>query len=304
MNKRQLEVQKAAIKNEQLVLNQLKVTYEEALEDIGNKIKILQSSPLTQSKIYQLEYQKALEIQVSGILETMKANNFTTVADYIQTCYEEGFWGTLYDLQGQGIPLIFPIDQEQMLKVCSYSPDDIKLSKRIYDNVDLFKKNTIAEIGRGISNGNSYEEIAKNLKFYGNTSLGRAMTIARTEGHRVQQNATFDCQQKAKEKGADVVKQWDSTLDKKTRPHHATLDGQIKELDEPFEVDGLKAMYPSGFGKADEDINCRCVLLQRARWAISDEEYTKMNGDTGELVKLKNLSDYKDFKKQYTKQTK
>lgn len=295
MNKRQLEVQKASVKNEQQVLNQLKVTYEEALEDIGIKIKILQSSPLTQSKIYQLEYQKALEKQVSGILETMKANNFTTVADYIQSCYEEGFLGTLYDLQGQGIPLIIPIDQEQMLKVCSYRPDDIKLSKRIYDNVDTFKKNTIAEIGRGISNGNSYEEIAKNLKFYGDTSLGRAMTIARTEGHRVQQNATLDCQKKAKVKGANVVKQWDSTLDNKVRPHHATLNGQIREVDEFFEVDGLSAMYPGGFGRASEDCNCRCCLLQRSTWALSDEEYTKMNGDINDLVILKEQN-YSKFK--------
>ena len=40
------------------------------------------------------------------------------------------------------------------------------------------------------------------------------------------------------------------------------LDGQIRELDKPFEVAGRKAMYPSGFA---EDIHCRCALLQRAR---------------------------------------
>ncbi|MFA9375583.1 MAG: phage minor head protein [Lachnotalea sp.] len=296
MNKRQIEVQKATAKNEQSVLNQLQTTYEESLEDIGNKIKVLQSSKLTQSKIYQIEYQKALEKQVSGILDTMKANNFTTVAEYMQTCYEDGFFGTLYDLQGQGIPLCFPIDQEQMLKVCSYSTDDIKLSKRLYDNVDLFKRNTIAEIGRGISNGYSYEEIAKNLKFYGDTSLGRAMTIARTEGHRVQQSSTLDCQIKAKSKGADVVKQWDSTLDGVTRPTHKALDGQIQEIDKPFVAGGKRAMYPSGFGDPSEDCNCRCCLLQRARWALTDEEFTKMNGDTGELVKLRE-TEYNKFKK-------
>ena len=35
------------------------------------------------------------------------------------------------------------------------------------------------------------------------------------------------------------------------------------ELDEPFEVEGRKAMHPSGFGIANEDIYCRCTLLQR-----------------------------------------
>lgn len=60
----------------------------------------------------------------------------------------------------------------------------------------------------------------------------------------------MDAANKAKEKGVDVVKQWDATLDARTRPHYAMLDGQIRKLEEPFEVAGRKAMYPSGFGVA------------------------------------------------------
>ena len=30
-------------------------------------------------------------------------------------------------------------------------------------------------------------------------------------------------------------------LDARTRPHHALLDGQIRDLDKPFEVSGRKA---------------------------------------------------------------
>lgn len=295
MNRRQVEVQQVTARNEQEVLNKLQKNYEESLRDIGDKIKDLQSSTLTQSKIYQLEYQKALEKQATGILEIMKANNFTTIADYIQICYEDGFMGTLYDLQGQGIPFIFPIDQDQVTKVCSYSPDDIKLSKRLYDNVDQFKKNVIGEIGRGISNAYTYEQIAKSLAFYGTASIGRAMTIARTEGHRIQQSAALDCQRKAKEKGANVKKQWDSTLDSATRPHHKELDGHIREIEEPFEVAGLKAMHPGAFGTASEDCNCRCCVLPYTEWEIPEEEYTKMNGDTNELVKIK-AKDYNKFK--------
>ena len=82
----------------------------------------------------------------------------------------------------------------------------------------------------------------------------------------------MDAANKAKDNGADVVKQWDATLDSRTRPHHAQLDGQIRELDKPFEVASRKAMYPSGFGIASEDILCRCALLQRAKWALDDDE--------------------------------
>lgn len=39
---------------------------------------------------------------------------------------------------------------------------------------------------------------------------------------------------------------------------------QIRELDEPFEVQGMTAMQPGDFGDPAEDCNCRCALLQRA----------------------------------------
>ena len=83
-----------------------------------------------------------------------------------------------------------------------------------------------------------------------NTGMNNAYRIARTEGHRIQNQSAMKAANKAKEKGADVVKQWDATLDSRTRPTHTLLDRQIRELEEPFEVAGKKAMYPSGFGIA------------------------------------------------------
>ena len=102
------------------------------------------------------------------------------------------------------------------------------------------------------------------------------------------------------------MKQWDASLDKKTRKSHRELDGQIRELDEPFEVNGHKAMQPGGFGRPEEDINCRCALLQRARWALGNN-YTKWDEDapieiaddgTSQLVKI-DANSYKEFKGYY-----
>ena len=74
------------------------------------------------------------------------------------------------------------------------------------------------------------------------------------------------------------------------------LDGQVRELEEPFEVAGHIAMYPGGFGIASEDIHCRCVSLQQARWSLSEEEYfDKWNGDKNELVRVK-AKTYNEFK--------
>lgn len=125
------------------------------------------------------------------------------------------------------------------------------------------------------------------------------MNIARTEGHRVQNTARLDSMNAAKSKGADIVKQWDATLDGNTRPEHASLDGQIRELDEDFTVGGYSASSPGNFGVAYMDCNCRCCMLQRARWAVKGETtYQKWNNETGGLIEC---SGYEDFKEKYLK---
>lgn len=299
MNKRQKEVIQSQLKDEEAIIKKLKATYNKAIRDINQKIKILQADELTQSKIYQIEYQKALKMQIKAILDNLNANQYTDIQEYLKKCYEEGFLGTMYDLQGQGIPLVFPIDQNQVVKALT---NDTKLSKSLYESlgfhVKTLQKQINAEISRGIANGYSYSDITRNVLKKADMGVRRALRIVRTEGHRIQQQATFDAQKGAKERGADIVKQWDSTMDKKTRPNHVKLDGQIREIDEPFEVNGKQAMYPAGFGVPHEDINCRCVMLQRARWALGEDEVTKMNNETKEIVKI-NEKNFESFKKVY-----
>ncbi len=299
MNKKQKEVIFAAIQDEKKLIEDIEKIYQEALNTIETKIRLLQANEQTQSKIYQLKYQKALKSQINAILERMNANQYTKIDDFLNGSYVDGFLGTMYDLHSQGIPIVFPIDQEQMLKAIV---NDTKLSKSLYEslgfNVDKLKKEINNEISRGIASASSFDDIARNIRGRAKVSMNNAIRIAKTEGHRIQNQATFDAQKKAKEKGAEIVKQWDSTMDKKTRPNHVKLDGQIQDLEDPFEVNGKTAMYPGGFGVPHEDINCRCVLLQRARWALGEGEVTKMNNETKEIVKIKE-KDFESFKKVY-----
>ena len=160
------------------------------------------------------------------------------------------------------------------------------------------KKSIRSEITRGISAGMSYNEIARNISKATKAPLSRAKTVVYTEGHRVQQASNYDGQRKAKSKGADVVKQWSSILDGNTRPTHRKLDGQIKEVEEPFEMDGKKAMYPGEFGDPAEDCNCRCVSMTRARWALDEEELQTLK-DRAEYFGLDKSENFADFKKKY-----
>jgi len=256
---------------------------------------------MSQKHSYHYEFwnQKAIQKQVGDIFDKMQEKQFTTVSEYLQECYENGFIGTLYDLQGQDIPLCFPIDQEQIVRAVQL---DSKISKGLYsrlgEDVSLLKKKIAAQISRGISTGMSYQQMAQQLASVSNTGYNNAVRIARTEGHRIQCQAGMDACYKAKEKGANVVKQWDATLDDRTRESHVACDGEIRELDEPFS-NGL--MFPGDpNGGAAEVINCRCALLQRARWALDESELETLK-KRAEYFGLDKTDSFEDYKKKYLK---
>lgn len=301
MNKREKEILQLRLDAEDDVLAELEKQYRIALNDINRKIRLLMSDELTQSRIYQLEYQKALKGQIEGILEKLHGDEFSTIQKYLHDCYEDAFIGTVYDMAGQGIPLIMPIDQAAAVKAIM---TDSKVSGGLYNalSVDVKKlKTTIRqEITRGIATGQTYSDIARNIREVSNVPFSNAKRIARTEGHRIQQASTMDAQEKAKAKGADVVKQWDATLDGGTRPTHRKLDSQIREVDEPFEMDGMKAMYPGDFGDPGEDCNCRCVSLTRARWGLDEAELQTLK-ERAKFFGLDKTKDFEDFKSKYLK---
>lgn len=299
MNKHEKEVMKHTVEQEKAILSELKKIYRESLDEIGEKIKALMLDELTQSKIYRIEYQKALRGCVSGILDTLNSRQYSSIQEYLKSCYEDGFLGTLYSLNKYGIPLIFPIEQEQVVKALM---TDSKISEGMYKklghNVSELKKSISQEISRGLSTVMSYSDIARNLQNRSNITLNQSMNIVQTEGHRIQSISALDAAKKAEEKGVELVKVWDSTLDGKTRPHHRQLDGQVKEINEDFEVNGLKALSPGHFGKPSEDCRCRCTVLIKPRWDV-DSRFTKRDNETKELLEFKNIKNYEEFKKKY-----
>lgn len=171
------------------------------------------------------------------------------------------------------------------------------------EDVTYLKKAVRAEVSRGIANGSTWNEVAGKLsRHMANTPFQRAynnsIRIARTEGHRIQVQSAMDAQKIAKSKGADIVKQWDSTLDGNTRDLHRLLDGQIREIDEPFEVGGRKVEAPGMFGDPAEDCNCRCCLLQRARWALDDDELQRLK-DRAAYFDLDKSDEFEEYQRKY-----
>ena len=101
----------------------------------------------------------------------------------------------------------------------------------------------------------------------------------------------------AKARGANIMKEWSCTFDGKTRHSHRELDGQVREIDEYFEVNGVKTLAPCKFGKAAEDINCRCALLTRAKWNL-DAPRMALDNETDEIIEAKNYKDWQRKRKE------
>lgn len=303
MNNWEKEVQESLLKNEKAVITELKKSYKTALNDVNSKLEnyaLRIENDLTDvSAFHQLKYQVELKKQINESLNALQSNNFKTINNYLNGCYTNSYIGSFYNMQKQGVPLIVPINKADIVRAVTLNS---KISDGLYKHlgvdVDKLKKDISAEVTRGVTTGETWVNTAHRLEQRGGIPLHNAVRIARTEGHRIQISGTLDAVQNAKEKGANIVKQWDATLDSNTRETHRELDGQIAEVDDPFKYSGGEVYAPSQFGDPAEDCNCRCCLLQRAKWNIDDATFTKMNGDTGELVRFNNDS-YAEFKKDF-----
>lgn len=317
MNKRQLEVEKAKLREEKKLLKELKKIYEDAAKEVEQKIRISngkidlllsvydelddKQKSLLQSQIYQKKFQENLKKQLDELIGNLNVDSYDSITRYLTDSYYTGYIGTMYDIQGQGIPLITPINEKQVTRAMTLNTKlSVPLYTRMGIDVGVLKKQIAKHISRGIATSSSYAHIARNIDGASNIGFNKAMRIARTEGHRIQVLSANDAQHAAKAKGCEVVKQWDATLDGRTRPLHRVLDGKLAEIDEPFVVDDMEVMYPGGFGIASQDVNCRCALLQRARWALDADELKTLK-ERAAYYGLDKSKDFEDFKKKYLK---
>lgn len=314
MNKSEKEVIDYQLDSEKQTIKELRAVYKKASQDLKENIErlaIRYDETELQSIIYQKNYQEAIKKQIDDGLKLLITKEYDTIDDFLNDSYKNGYIGNIKLLHNQGIPLVLPIDMDEVTKALRI---DTRLSKRYYkanplkgrleENYDLLKTRVRTNISRGIIQGQSWQQIAVNIASGMNSPMRRALNdsirIVRTEGHRVHQQGFLDAGFKAKGKGADIIKQWDATLDGRTRDEHRLADGQTREWNEDFEVGGEKMKAPSIGGSARNVINCRCCLLQRAKWALDEEELSELQ-QRADYFGLDKSEQFNTFRKNYLK---
>lgn len=309
LNKIQKTITQAQLKDEEKVLKELKKSFEKAKQECEKQISALNARKdmqNLQSIIYQKKYQDAILKQIDGVLDDLNKDQYKTLNDFFNGSYATGYIGLMYDLQqSTGCTVVMPVDPKKVVRAVM---TDSQLSKKYYqnrllpENLSKLKVRIRQELSRGIASGKTWVEVAYQIATGMNSPFDKAMhdamRIARTEGHRINQEGFLDAGDEAKKKGADIVKQWDATLDSVTRPWHQEADGQIREWDDFFDVGGEKMKAPSVGGSARNVCNCRCQLLQRAKWALDEDELKTLQKRTKSFG-LDKTKDFDEFKQKY-----
>lgn len=129
------------------------------------------------------------------------------------------------------------------------------------------KRQITAQVTSGIIQGESIKHLADRLQNnIPNMNRTSAIRAARTAVTGAQSAGRYESYKAAQEMGIDLEVQWVATLDHRTRHTHALLDGQTRELDKSFVVDGMEILYP-GYPLAVGQLiyNCRCTIVANVR---------------------------------------
>lgn len=148
-----------------------------------------------------------------------------------------------------------------------------------------------AEVLQGILQGESVADIAARLERVTDMNRVSALRNARTAVTGAENKGRMDGYAQAEKMGVKLKKRWMSALDNRVRHTHRALNGQVRDNDKPFEVDGYEIMYPGDPMAAPEMVyNCRCTTVAEVMgvdelktgevkpvWAesMTDEEYSE-----------------------------
>ena len=116
---------------------------------------------------------------------------------------------------------------------------------------------------QAILQGESIPQLAQRLtKAVGDMEKSAAIRNARTMTTSAESAGRVDSYKRAKNMGIQMKQIWVAALDNRTRHAHRLLDGQMREVGKPFEVDGEKIMYPGDLTAPGYLVyNCRCTLI-------------------------------------------
>lgn len=180
-------------------------------------------------------------------------------------------------------------DQKTIGRLIAANPQLLPLPKVAEGkNIDWYQKKLNSAITQGILHGDSIPQIAKQLDAVTNSGKAAAIRNVRTAVTNAECAGRVESYKMAKADGIELKQKWIATLDNRTRHSHAVLDGQIREIGEPFEIDGFQILYPGqpapgqDYKVGSQIYNCRCTIVAVLK-GFENKDYSKYgNGKLGD----------------------
>ncbi len=246
--------------------------YKESLKEIRAILgqiyaKYARGDTLTYAEMTKYNRLVTLFDEVNAELKKLSGRTINHLIRLSGDVYEESFYRTAYAIEaggGQGgmVAINWGKLAPEVISASIQNPiSGLTLSERLAANRTYIVTKIKQDVTQSLIQGESYPKMAKRIKISLDGDATKAMRVARTEGHRVSQEGRLECIDRAEDKGVDLKRVWSAALDDRTRDTHGAMDGQVADADGYFHSpNGGKAQYPGGFGIAEEDINCRCVI--------------------------------------------
>lgn len=229
---------------------------------------------------------------------------------------------TLYNREA--VDRILRDDPEMLL------PPGRRVSKQIQEGkAERWERNKVQSVmTQGILQGESIPKLASRLaSAVADSDYKAAVRNARTMATNAQNAGRYDAYNRLENNGVELTLEWAATLDNRTRHEHRMMHGQRRNVGEPFEVSGVKIMYPAQTGSfmsienAPQELiwNCRCTILAYVKGYEHDtithsdkmgkmtfEQWLEAKPKPQDILHQKNLGDKieEDYIKEYRKMNK
>ncbi len=240
------------------------INYKIALDEIRKELskvyeKYAKGGVLTHAEMTKYHRLKNLHDQITGIMGPTLSKNGKLIERLSEVQYEESFYLHAWAIdQSTGVSARWGLVSEKMIEQAVKAPEWRSLQEIA---IRTLKQDAIVKMDRtiaqGLIQGFSYEKMAKTIKVdVLEKSAAAARRIAQTEGHRAMVLGQLDNYAKAEDLGLELKYVWDATLDDRTRPSHAEMDGKVADENGMFHTSWGLVSGPGLEGPPEEVINC------------------------------------------------
>jgi hypothetical protein len=302
MKKNEEERLKELAKAQKRVEKDLLFAYRAALYEIRLILASLEAryGELTQQEMNRYNRMKNLSKQINDVTKRLNDNKTEVINKGLSNQYEESYYRSAHDIEQEinafaGYALLSATAVEIAVQL---PIDKLTLNERLRKHRTAVTKLIRDELTLGFIKGESFQQISKRIKGVLENDAKKAIRVARTEGHRIQETANFDAANFADEQGVNIRKIWLSTLDHRTRDAHQELDMVEKGMNEDFvSKAGGKGKHPGQLNNAADDVNCRCRLIKKVNGILPTFRRRARNPETGKNEVLPRMMNYREWKK-------